>query len=75
MASRTRSDFYALNASALLETAISAMLALDSPADGVKPVATNRKEALRFLLRSLMFKERTNNVRRVAANEFGVPQS
>jgi hypothetical protein len=34
-----------------------------------------RKEALRFLLRRLMLKDRNNKLRRVAANEPGVPQS
>jgi hypothetical protein len=68
MASRTRTDLYNIAADIACETAIATMLALDVPSDGVKPVATNRKEAMRFLLRRLVRKERDNKLRVIVAN-------
>jgi hypothetical protein len=57
-----------MHADIAVETAITTLRALDSPADGVKPATLGRKEAMRFLVRRLMRKERTNNVRNIVAN-------
>jgi uncharacterized protein YukE len=79
MASMTRTDTLNLQADIALETAIDTLTALQFNWNG--PSGTEfhrnmtRKEALRYLIRRLMLKDRNNKLRRVAANEPGVPQS
>jgi hypothetical protein len=79
MASQNRTETLNLNADIALETAISTMMALEFNWNG--PSGTefhknmSRKEALRFLLKRCMLKDKNNKLRRVAANEPGTPQS
>lgn len=68
MASRDRTAFYEMHADIAVETAVATLRALDSPNDAVKPATLTRKEALRFLTRRLMRKEKTNHTRVIVAN-------
>jgi hypothetical protein len=69
----TRADIYNLACDRAIETAITTVLGTDTSStaglgEGAKPASINRKEALRFLVRRLMLKERNNKTRVIVAN-------
>lgn len=66
-----RTDIYNIAADVALETAIASVMATETggiAGEFAKPAATNRKEAMRFLVRRLMLKERNNATRVIVAN-------
>lgn len=64
-----RTDHMNTQADIAIETAITTMLAVKHTVGGEAAIPlTDRKEAMRYLLRRLMLKERTNKTRVIVAN-------
>ena len=66
-----RTDIYNRQADIAIETAINTMLTLDQGQAGgesARSASTNRKEAMRFLLRRLILKNKNNPHRVIVAS-------